>query len=289
MSLDKFAGLMRERVANDWDVVIGITGEEGAGKTTLAIMLSMLLDPAFDLIKNVAYLPTYDEVEAKFRALKGQQVFLIDEAIKVLYKLRWADKLQISISEMYATERWQNKITIMCMPRFSDFSERFRNHRIKIWIHVITRGVAVVMIKDDINIYTTDPWYMGENSKTLLKATKMKKVVNYSIEEKLNIFSKSRNFLSFFKYDALAPETELRYKEIRASSRKLAPERDTRSHEILRVRNKAIFWLYEHVYVKENEEYRRVQVSELGEIFNIQQSRVSQILAAEKEAAALST
>jgi len=281
MSLKSVAELVQERVSKEWDLVIGITGEEGVGKSTLAILLSKLIDPRFDLVKNVAYLPTYDEVQGKFYALKPKQVFLVDEAIKVLYKLRWADKFQIELNEMYATERYQTKVTILCMPRFLDFNERFRNHRIKIWIHVFGRGRAAVFIKDDINIYASDPWYTKENYKMLVKS--FKKARANSLEEKLSVYEKAKNFSFFIQFPMLEPADELRYKELKAKARTLEPEQDDRVRTVINKRNDLLYWLSENAYMKQDDgTYRKIYDQELAKAYGMATGTISEILKAKK-------
>ena len=149
---------IHDRLDDDKDVVIAIDGEERIGKSTLSILLGFILDNRFDLEKNVAYLPTANEIESKFRMLKSKQYFSVDEAVKAFYKLHFMDRLQVRINEMYATEGWQNKITSLCIPRFTDLNEYFRNHRVKFWIKVIDRGKAIAFAKDEIN----DMWHLKE-------------------------------------------------------------------------------------------------------------------------------
>ena len=167
-------------------------------------MLGYLLDKRFDLDTNVSYLPTTNEVEEKFRSIDSEQVLVIDEAIKALYKLRFMDKMQARVNTLYATERKQRKITILCIPRFTDLNEFFRNDRVQFWIHVVDRGVAVAFVKDKVNIFGSDKWHMKEEYKRICLATYKKKFSDITIEEMMRIYEKSGHFWFKFTYPALA-------------------------------------------------------------------------------------
>lgn len=283
-SLRSFCRSSLERVADDWDMVIAITGEEGSGKSTLGGVLAKEIDPKFDWIRSVAYLPTHKEVEDKFFSLQSKQVFLVDEAIKVLYKLKWADKLQIRINEMYATERWQNKITILCIPRFTDLNEMFRNHRVKIWIHVIERGHAVAFIKDDTNIFFSDPWHLKENAGKILKYTKNKKSVILATEEKITMFKRSINYWFDFSFPTLSEEDEQTYRQIKADMRKVGEVADPKLTKLLEQRNLSILWMQTYCFLKgQDQKFKRISESKIAKIFTMSQQAVSQIIKAERQ------
>jgi hypothetical protein len=219
--LNYFAELVNERLNNDYDLVVAITGEEGVGKSTLAIQLGLKIDKDFDLVKNIAYLPDEKEIEDKFHNLQSKQCFIIDEAIRVFYKLRWMDKFQIRLNQMYMTERWQNKCTFLLIPRFTDLNEAFRNHRVNVWIHVIDRGIALVFKKISENIFSTDPWKMKENEKLLDKyLVKTKKLFGVDLNEYIEFLSKNTpNFVTAIEFEDLPEDVKNQYRELKATAR----------------------------------------------------------------------
>ena len=266
---------IKKRILKDWDIVIAITGEEGVGKSTLAGHICKHIDKDFDWVKNVAYLPTHAEIEDKFQNLQQYQAFLVDEAIKVLYKLKWSDALQIRINEMYATERWQNKVTVMCIPRFSDFNELFRNHRIKIWIHVIDRGLAVAFIREDVNIFQNDPWRLKENAKLIDKMLKFKKVAELTSDDKINFLSRSFNFWFLTSFDNLSESDERTYKELKARMRMEKVENDPKKKEVIIQRDRLIWFLYENCYILgENNKHRRLTQMDVTKISKLSEGTV---------------
>lgn len=217
---------IRDRIEIKFDMVICLDGEEGIGKSTLAICLGWLLSEKFDLEKNVSYLPTTKEMENKFWAIKNKSVLVVDEAIKALYKLRFMDRFQTRVNEMYATERWQQKITLLCIPRFTDLNEFFRNDRVKFWVHVVDRGLAVVFAKDTTNLWGNDRWHLREEYKNVLYQVRRKKYVEISNEEKLAIYKKSQHFAFAFTFPPLPDEVEEEYVKKKGFYRKVPDNKE---------------------------------------------------------------
>lgn len=225
-NLKDFVKAMKDRSNDDWDTVIAISGEERSGKSSLANLLGFLIDPKYNLVKNVAYLPNQRETEEKFKTLGCKQVFNIDEAIKAMYKMRFMDKLQSRLNEMYATEAYKNIITLLCIPRFTDLNEFFRNHRVKIWIQVIDRGRAVAFAKDERNIFHSDPWHMKENDKLMGIASRRKKYVEMGNEDAITVYKKSKNFYFTFTFPKLPENIKKQYIELKKSYRSVEVEKE---------------------------------------------------------------
>ena len=214
-----FSNLIRRRLRQDWDIVIAITGEEGSGKSTLGMLLGGLIDKRFDFEKNVSFLPDSEEITKQFTSLKKYQCYVIDEAIRALYKMNFMSNLQQSLVQMWATERFQNKATIMIIPRFRDLTENFRNHRVKIWIHVLTRGHAVVYVRDD-DPHNSDPWLFDYMMKYKQKAFGRRNIAAIDIERRLKTEQKMRNYLFDFTFPDLDPVDKNAYNYHKHESRK---------------------------------------------------------------------
>ena len=205
-----------KRVREDFDAVVAITGEEGISKSTLANHIGFATDKKYTLAKNVLYNPTergmVDAIKKmpRFSAING------DEAIKILYKQQWW--LQTFINMFYRLCRQDNKITILCMPRFAEFNEGFRNHRILLWIHLLDRGFGIAFMKD-WNPFTKDPWHTDENDRIVRKYMKGRKLFHISLQRKVNILKKSPNFLDVVTFPDLSPEVRIEYKRLAATNK----------------------------------------------------------------------
>lgn len=206
----------RERAKMNKDTVIAICGYEGLGKSTLAIILGILCDPRFDLVKNMLYSPTKEEVKLKVED-KSIRVIIADEAIKILYKLNWRNRANIFLNMLWALCRKENKITILCMPRFGDFQEYFRHHRIMIWIQIIevdqetNTGYAVVFRRDWSPFAIKDPWWIDDNQRKLRQMRGRKKFVDFGLEKKLQMLSRSDNYVTLIKFPKLPLPIEEEY------------------------------------------------------------------------------
>lgn len=213
-----YAKKLSKRVKNDRDIVIGITGEEGSGKSTFMIQLGLAADPNFNVVKNLMYSPSEEETRQKIEELPKYSFIGGDEAIKILYKLRWSSKIQIYLNMLFGVARQENKIVALLMPRFSDFNEMFRGHRIKNWIHVIDRGTAVVF-KGDWSPFTKDPWWFNENQKIIKEVGRGRKTLLADIEYKKKLLSKTRNFVEFLHFTDLPENIKNVYLENKAKQK----------------------------------------------------------------------
>jgi len=217
--LVKVARAIRIGLKEDYDFVTAITGREGKGKSTLMIILAILVDRKFSLTKQLSLLPTTGEIKRMFKKIRQFGVLGIDEAIKILHKQDWYNVLQKVIVQMYATERFQNKATFLCIPRFTDLNEHFRNHRINCWIDVVDRGVALVKVPIPVP-YFTDPWMMNDMIKKYSFLLKSKKGAQITIEDMERIEKKNPCFVDTIYFPDLPAQIKEVYLSLRVDARR---------------------------------------------------------------------
>jgi len=204
-------GMLKKRVREDFDAVIAITGEEGVSKSTLANWVGMKTDKYYTLEKNCLFSPSPKSLVDSVRNLPRFSAVNADEAVKILYKQQWW--LQTFINKFYRLCRQDNKISIMCMPRFNEFNEGFRNHRILIWIHIFGRGIGVAFQKD-WSPFVKDPWHFDDNQKMIASRGKHLKYYNFKMEDKMRILEKSPNFIGTVTFPNLPEDFVVKYKEM---------------------------------------------------------------------------
>lgn len=216
--------ILKTRVKKDWDAVIGITGEEGSSKSTLASWLvyqgciydGMTEDEALDkFVEYTIFSPNKERVQEQITKSTRYSVVNADEAIKILYKQNWATPIQKFLNMFYALCRQENKISILCMPRFLDFNEFFRNHRIKFWIHVLDRGVGVMFERDWFPA-SADPWFLKHASKMNEDMYKRKHTSDFNLDEKIAALSRLKNFVGIVRFDDLPTKLKNAYKKGKA-------------------------------------------------------------------------
>ena len=220
--LKLFAKLVRRKLRDNWDVVIGITGFPGTGKTTLAIILSYLIDENYTFEVNVCFIPKPQEIKKMYYNIKPCGAFHIDEASKALHKHKWWDATQQTLNILYDTEReFHYLATILVMPRFQNFTENFRNFRIKYWMNIMERGVGVCYIKDE-DKDVLDPWHIDENYKRKIKRWTItrRRIFERTTEDILRLESKLPNYWFTFTFPDLPEEVKKKFSALKAESRK---------------------------------------------------------------------
>ncbi len=206
---------MKKSVREDNDVVLAVTGKEGRSKSTCLNQLGFHTDKHYSLTRNVIYSPSKKTMEQKLFGLPRFSFINADEAIKILYKQLWHSPLQIYLNQLFRLCRQENMITGLAMPRFYDFNEGFRNHRIEIWIHMLKKGLGAVFIKDD-SPWVKDPWWFGKNQKMLDRARKMqgKKLFAYNVEEKIKLYQEADGYWGVITFPDMDEPLRLEYKEL---------------------------------------------------------------------------
>lgn len=204
----------KKRQKKDWDLVIVITGEEGVGKSTLALILAILIDLKFNLKRNLIFSPTKEKMAQKIQSLPRRSCIVADEAIKILYKMEYWSGVQKYLNKLFAVCRDDNHVVILCIPNFQDLNKYFRSHRAKLWFHVIDRG-TVVAFKPHWNPFSKDHWYMDENERLVNKACGRKKASKFRTAEKVRVLRRSLNFAFAFRYDDLEKSLKKDYLELK--------------------------------------------------------------------------
>ena len=201
---------------------IVVTAPEGDGKSCLSIGIGMGIDPNFQLRRNILFSPSVKEITDKIYNLPPYTPIIADEAIKIMYKLNWGTKIQKSLNRIYSVCRSQNKISIFNMPRFTDCSEYFRNHRLRVWAHIVDPisnekdvGHAVVMARS-WNPVTIDAWGLKRFEKRLEDERKRgKKDVYYSLDDKIGAFEELPGYIDVMKFKWIRQDIWSAYEAIK--------------------------------------------------------------------------
>ena len=219
----KFFYLSANRVAIDTvpsnpAMVYGFTLDSSSGwyitdnfcithNSALSIQIGLGIDPSFRMFRNVLFDPSVKTIKRKIYNLPPYTPIIADEAIKIMYKLNWGSKIQKYLNKIYAVCRNQNKISIFNMPRFTDFAEYFRNHRLRLWLHIVDpisnekeEGYAVVIARS-WNPVSLDPWGLKIFEKKMADERKRgKKDVYYTLDDKLSLFQELPGFVDVLKF-----------------------------------------------------------------------------------------
>jgi hypothetical protein len=238
---------IKKRLKKEKDLVIAITGhEEGIGKSSFSILLGFLIDMInFDLRQNIAYIANSDTIKKQFWDIPQESYLSLDEAIKALYKMDFNSQLQKLLIMMYATERWQKKCTGLCIPRFNDLTEQFRNHKVRLWIKIMKRGYAVVHTKDVDDDY--DPWKLEWERKYREKNWSGRHVVDISFAERMKLERAKSTFVTEFRIPELPRILFNRYEEIKKEIHSKESQEDDDESARIHKYKETIFKLCQHI------------------------------------------
>lgn len=164
-------------LANDYDLVVAITGYEGSGKSTFAIMLA-------EIAKNkLGYDYTFPKNPREFLdALNNESIklIIIDEAVANLYSRNAMSKENKQFVTLLTMCRSKNKIMLFLIPRLRNIDLYMRGDRIFQWIEIRSR---------DSNTNTgTAMWFMRDMNDFANVETFDMKLISYAIR-KVNTFN----------------------------------------------------------------------------------------------------
>ncbi len=196
------------------------------GKSMSTTTISLLIDHKYSFKKNVCFIPTSKEIKDMYLNLPMYSVLHIDEASRGMHKQQWHDKIQQTLNTLYDTEREGHYLcSILIMPRFQNFTENFRNFRIKYWINIINRGIGICYIKDE-DKDTKDPWHLDDNYKLKQKNWRGKQIFERQINDVIEMEKKTKNYFFWFKIPKIPDEIWEEYQDLKKQSRVDARERE---------------------------------------------------------------
>jgi predicted XRE-type DNA-binding protein len=222
LTIPELSKQILERLHDGKDLVVAITGDERDGKSSMAIHISREIDPLFDLERNILYSPKSDEMENKVRNLPKYAPIIADEAIKAMYKLK-RDRMLTYINKLYMICGKENKLSILNIPRFTDLSEYFRRHRVRIWIWIIDPislskdvGHAAVFSRTWVQV-AEDPWYFKDLQRTIDEYSRQRKIkeIDFNLNHRINVLSKSRNFVGIIEFGKMPEDLWVKYNELK--------------------------------------------------------------------------
>lgn len=231
----KIVNLVIEEQKNDFDFVMLVSGVERIGKSEFgAVMQKEVADRnklPFDIKKNIAYDNT--EIDQKIRELPHKSGLQADEPIRGLYKMDFARTETKELVKLFAQIGVKNLFFTMCIPRMVDLIENLRNHRVKVWVHILERGHAV-LFQPNRNVFIGDSWQVTENIKKMGKHAFFGLRTNP--DKMINIYSKTSIFVDDFTFPRLEYHARQAYQEYslqRKIERNQKPEMESRPLKVM--------------------------------------------------------
>lgn len=184
-------------IKKDYDVVNLITGPEGSGKSTFAVLIATEIQKQFGY--NFAFPTNFFEF---LEAIKNDniKIIIVDEAITNLNYRRAMSNENVAFTELLTMCRSKNKIILFLIPRFRLIDIYMRGDRVYHWLEIRHRddtnksGYALWFMRDLNNFATTDTFDIDSIERAIKEAnpTAFKNEISEKIlREKLFLYCKN--------------------------------------------------------------------------------------------------
>ncbi len=138
-------GYLKFRASRKFDGVVVVTGDEGVGKSTLALRIAQGLNPAFPM-SDLCY--TASEVLGAYQRARRGQPFVYDEGVRGLLAGETFSPEQVALVKALTLVRSSGAVLLICIPSIHMLSKQIRARRATLWVHVSSRGRGTVFVRD---------------------------------------------------------------------------------------------------------------------------------------------
>jgi len=161
-SIQEFTSILRQRQLNKFDCNIGVSGKRGDGKSTFLFKI-------FNSFKKSGFKPGKHQVYSQndvIDLLANQRFGFCwdDEAINSGYKRDFQAAGQKTLVKVVTNYRDNYNIYASALPFFYSLDKDLRE-LIFVHIHIIERGLAVILLPLTDQIHASDPWDTKANIK----------------------------------------------------------------------------------------------------------------------------
>ncbi len=221
-SIKEIAELLRKRQLNKFDANIGVSGSRGDGKSTFLFKI-------FNSFKKEGFRPRKHQVYSQsdvINLLANQQFGYCwdDEAINSGYKRDFGKSGQNTLIKTVTNYRDNFNVYGSALPFFYNLDKALRE-LIFMHVHILERGLGVILLPLEGQIHTQDPWDTITNKKIELKEN-ARLIKNPKARFRYHKFT---TFAGFIYFGPMTKLQEERYLEVKQMKRKREFEQIDRS------------------------------------------------------------
>ena len=206
---------IRKRQLNKYDANIGVSGKRGDGKSSMLFKI-------FNSFKKNGFNPEKHQEYSRDKIINllANQTFGFcwdDEAINSGYKRDFQHKGQKDMIKIITNYRDNFNIIGSAIPFFYSLDRDLRE-LIFLHIHIVERGIAILLMPLETSIHTTDPWDTKNN-------IKIEQQENARLKRNPNMkfrYNKFTTFAGYIYFGPMTPRQEKRYKDIKKRKRALS-------------------------------------------------------------------
>jgi len=211
-TLKELTSILRQRQLNKFDVNIGVSGRRGNGKSTLLFKI-------FNSFKKSGFIQDKHQVYSQddvIKLLATQQFSFCwdDEAINSGYKRDFQGAGQKTLVKIVTNYRDNYNIYASALPFFYSLDKDLRE-LIFCHIHIVERGLAVILLPLTDQIHESDPWDTARNIKIEKKEhERMERNPGSSFR-----YHKLTTFAGYLYFGAMTDKQEKIYRSIKRAKR----------------------------------------------------------------------
>jgi len=162
--LNKFVKLIHSIQAQDFDVLIGVSGFKGFGKTTFSIQVGKHhvmnnLNKRWSLKDYLAW--DNENVFDKAYALPEFSPLICDESVRFAMSEDWNARESKRLKKVFTQIRTKHLVTFFNIPDLFWMDRKYREGMMTVWIHLVTKGYAIVFVPD-LRPGIDDRWHRKE-------------------------------------------------------------------------------------------------------------------------------
>jgi len=151
--LFKNLDIIKKKIKEDRDFLLGIIGYEGSGKSNLGIQICKYIDPTFN-INRITF--TAEEFLMAVNRAKRYEAILMDEGIEAFFTRRSTSSSVVDVTKTLTQIRFKNLFIVLCIPNWFLLESYVRMHRIVGLCKILDRGKVAFFSKDKINSIRRD-------------------------------------------------------------------------------------------------------------------------------------
>ena len=214
-TLRELTECLRERQMNKFDVNLGVSGKRGEGKSTVLFKI-------FNAFKSEGFNPKLHQEYSRDKIIKllATQQFGFcwdDEAINSGYKRDFQNKGQKELIKIVTNYRDNYNVYGSALPFFYSLDVDLRE-LIFLHIHVIQRGIAILLMPIDGSVHSKDPWDTYTNQKIEMQENKR---LERSPDAKFR-YHRFTTFAGYIYFGDMTQKQRKAYEKIKREKRALA-------------------------------------------------------------------
>ena len=237
--------IIKTAIKDDWDMVFVVDGEEGSGKSVLAMQCAKYCDSSFDISRECFDAESFEKCVRE--TAQQYQSIVFDEAFGGLSSRAVMSKVNRSLVRMMTEIRAKNLFIFVVLPTFFDLDKYVALWRSRALLHVYSyegfkRGRFM--------------FFNSERKKQLY--VNGKKFYNYN-NPKANFLG---SFINHYPIDKDA------YKKRKMECIRARNDKDNEPEDTTSIRDNIIYSMYQ----------KGIKYKEIGEIVGLDASRICQIV-----------